>query len=161
MNFTLTPIERMILESLNECEKNNLELFKCTTIPPLVLTNCLKTLLSQDLIKYRNGKYLINENLSSHMISLLKDQLNNKIETLEIISNCLESNHQGSSFNLKKVSLDPDDLVVYKGLINQMDTFIKEVNIKNKRKTVNSADKKIIFWGEGNYGIVINTYIDV
>lgn len=146
----------MILESLQRAPKTNLELLKCTTIKPEVLHLALNSLSAKSLILLKERTYKINPVLSKQMKALLKEQENIKQEVTEIISTCFDLACNGESdFKLKKVYLNKEDLLVYKGLKHQLETFLNSIN-NDKEETNNQT---CIFWGEGNYGKIINHYI--
>ena len=163
MNYDITPIERMVLESLNKGSKSSTELFECTGISPHILTKITISLISKNLIVMKDKKYSMNKSLSSEMKQLLTRYIEKKFEALELMGQTIdlsvEQNQKQypASFHLKKVAMTKTEKAIFKGLTHQLESFLKELEKKNRKNL--TSEQELIFWGAGNYGNIIQTYI--
>lgn len=158
MSYRITPIERIVLESLQQEEKNIASLKNCTSLEHMILHNCINSLLAKGLINLsKSKKYYLVSSLSKEMLKMLCDKNEKREETLELLSEVISlSQNNQSLFKLKKVSISEKDSIVLKSLLHQVDSFLEK--IENKKCPQNK--KQIILWGEANYGKVINSYIN-
>ena len=157
MNYNITAPERLILESLFKREKTFPELIECSSLDHEVLQFVISSLISKNLVLIHNHTYGINKNLADTMKSELKNPVDTFTEVNELLSNCITLTKFGNAkFKLKKISVTKEEEVILKGLLDQIDFFIKSLN-KNEDKPL--SEQKIIFWGEGNYGQIINSCI--
>lgn len=158
MNFNLTILERMVLETLQYKGKTLSEIEENTTIEKALLTKVINSLVSKNIVLIYNKEYEINQNLSS----AIKDELNDKFalmsEIHEIINSCLRKalceSHK-SSFKLKKVNMSAREEKIYTGLVYNLESFLTSL-----KKNENIAQQKIIFWGEGNYAEIKNSILN-
>lgn len=158
MNFNLTILERMVLETLQLKSKSLSEIEKSTTIEKRLLNKVINSLVSKNLIIVYNTDYEINRNMSQ----AIKDELNDKhalmSEIHEIINSCLRkavSKTNQNSFKLKKVNMTRREEKIYDGLVYNLEAFLNSLE-----KSDQVAQQKIIFWGEGNYAEIKNNILN-
>ncbi len=153
MNYNITLPERMILESLSKKSKDLLELTDCTGLQDRIVQNILSVLAAKNLIATHHNKYCISEYLNSDMVKELNDPENKKIEIQYVLKSTLDMK-QKEAFNYKKVSMNDREKKIFNGHIYNLEAFIDSLD-KNK-KDEQLKNQNIIFWGEVNYGKVIN-----
>jgi len=157
MNFNLTIIERMVLETLQVRSKTLSQIEESTTIERNILVKVINSLTTKNLILIYNNQYEINRNLSQ----AIKDELNDKFSLMseihEIINSCLRrtlSHKSKQAFKLKKVNMTDREEKIYEGLVYNLESFLNSLT-----KTDHIAQQKIIFWGEGNYAEIKNNIL--
>ena len=159
MKYQITLVERMILESLQIKPKNLNELNMCTKIEKDFIRNILTDLVSKNLIISRENKYQINKHLDQSMINELfnKDFLN--VELMEMTQFCIKEklyHKTEKAFKMKKVHMNEKEKKIYYGLLYNLESFLDSL----EKKPLTTSDTTIHFWGEGNYGKIINHYIN-
>lgn len=158
MNYKITPIERMVLESLQKRKKTKLELLKCTQIPAKVINHVIMELLSYGIIVQEEQFLSISTHLTSDMIKRVQCPTNSKIEAMELISSCIDDTPRDDvDFKLKKVSLSKSEKIILNGLLKQIELFFESIKENNSNPT---SEQELIFWGKANYGKIINNYIN-
>lgn len=157
MEFNLTILERMVLETLQIKSKTLAEIELKTSIETKLLVGVLNSLVSKNLVIIFNNEYEINKNLSKQILNELNDKYSLMSEIHEIINSCLRkalNQEQKNSFKMKKVNMNSREEKIYQGLVYNLESFLNSLN-----KTENIADQKIIFWGEGNYAEIKNNIL--
>jgi hypothetical protein len=160
MKFYITPLERLILESLSRKEKDLSSLEDDTKLDQLILSNILQSLAAKNLVILERRKYYLNQALSNLMIKELKDNQSVMAEVNQVIKVCMNNmlNHNEGLFKYKKVYMDKSEEKLFNALLIQMETFIDGLS-RNKGKT---HEQKVIFWGSDTYENIthqlLNTY---
>lgn len=157
MSYNMTPLERIVLESLQISSKTLVKLSLCTNINECILNKVLTSLMEKNLIlQSDDSTFSLNKSMDSQMIQLLQKKIEIKYELLEVLSEIIDLNDlDDGRFFFKKVILNKDEEIVYKNLAYQLETFIN--NIQKKDRPL--SEGKVILWGEANYGKIINSYI--
>lgn len=152
MNFNISPLERLVLESLSKCPKELFELMQDTKLDKNVVINILQSLLIKNLLTVTNNRYQINQNLNQVLIQQLKDQQNTLIEIGQVVKTTIKhsQNFKDNSFKYKKVYMNSDDEMLFKAMLIQLESFIEELEKKNKKKG-KTYQQKVIFWGSNSY----------
>lgn len=157
MEFNLTILERMVLETLQIKSKDLSQIEHKTSIERNLLIKVLNSLVSKNLVIIFNNEYEINKNLSQAILDELNDKYSLMSEIHEIIDSCLRkalSNEQKNSFKMKKVNMTQREEKIYDGLIYNLESFLGSLT-----KNENIAEQRIIFWGEGNYAEIKNNIL--
>lgn len=149
MQLFISPIERMVLESLSKSKKDFIELLVDTKLEHIVLNNIIKELVTKNIVSLTDNKYQINENLNSEIKYQLKNEQSIIAEVSQILKMTMKDNlkKQGCSFKLKKIYMDTQEEQIFKSLLLQVEGFLEGLDTK-KGKT---CEQKVIFWGVNNY----------
>lgn len=149
----------MILESLQKKEKTFLKLESCTSLSEDTLQYILESLISKNLIIIKESTYHLNRNINDQMKKSLKNISEINIEAKDIFTNIIRlKQKENANFKLKKFYVSKQEELTLQGLIGQLDRFIDSLH-KNIEKPI--SEQKVIFWGEGNYGKIINSCIHI
>lgn len=147
----------MILESLQVSYKGRLDLLKCTRIKPETLNFALNILLEKKLIQVSDKGYTVNQSMPTRTIRDLQDPKMTKYEIMDLINACIELKQiENSSFHMRKIYLNQQNLIFYKGIINQLETFLSSIKDCHQE----TSSQTFIFWGEANYGKIIDYCIE-
>ncbi len=155
MNY-LTPIERMIIESLNLSKKNLNQIARDLEIKKDSLFFVLQRLVVSDLIIYHDTFYSINENKKSDLILKLKDNNSKKFEVKSILESAKHQyiEHQNNTtLQFKKVYLNAQDQAFIQSLFSQMHKLLSQR--ENYHSSRPLAQKKIFYWGTQCYNDVL------
>lgn len=149
MNFHISPIERLVLESLSKSAKEIFELIQDTKLDKQVIINILQTLLLKNLIVIEERRYQISKNLNSVLIKQLKNEQSMLIEVSQVVKSTIKQclNSKDNSFKYKKVYMDKDEEKLFKAMLIQLESFIEGLD-KKRGKTY---QQKVIFWGSNSY----------
>lgn len=155
MNYNINLVERLVLESLQARKKNISELETCTSLNRELIQTILQSLISKSLIITEETKYRVNNNLSKAIKDGLNNSLDIKIELAEIL-NATYNLRKGDTFlKLQKVHMNEKEEKLFHGMLYNMESFLKNLEKKDEKL----SKKKVIFWGGGNYGKLINNYL--
>ncbi len=152
----LTPIERIVIESLNASPKNLEAIATDLGIRKDTLFFILQRLTLNHFVLYKNSTYCINENRKSDINLSLKDLNSKKFEIKSILESAkhqyLELRNQ-TPLQIKKVYLDKSDQIFMQSLFSEMQALL------NKREANSShlplSEKKIFYWGSQCYSDVL------
>ena len=153
MDYNITLIERLVLESLFNHPKSIQDLEDCTGLKKVVLNNIINLLVTRNIVCIQNQLYTLNKNLNQAILKELNDETSISIEVHEIIAACLRLHKNKKNFKLKKVLLDQKEEKILQGLLFNLESFLNE--LPNK-KNIRTKNQKIIFWGGENYENIIN-----
>lgn len=157
MNFNITIIERMLLETIHQGPKNNLELEDSTGLKREVLQKVLMSLLTKGLLQTnQDSKYSINTILNKNIKDELYDKANITVEIGDIINSCTSQVENIIPFKLKKVYLTQKDESLLRTLLYSVESFLD--NVKTKSNKI--SQQKIIFWGGNSYENIINNTLN-
>lgn len=160
MKYYITTLERALLESLKNSEKDIETLFNDLDFDKVIIVNLLHSLLAKNLIKLTSNQYYLNNNISKNMISELQRTDSQLLEIKEIIGQTFKSAKikGDQSFKLKKISMSNKDLIVFKSMLSNIDSFLTDISKKsNKMKT---CEQQVIFWGVKEYSEILNEIIE-
>lgn len=162
MQITLTIVDRIILETLQQQTLTLFELETCTGLPDYVLKPALQSLVLVGFVRINESEYCLNKsevlNAKNDLNSPEQIELELELELVEIVQTCIQNKlaKKQNSFNLKKVYLDSREEKIYQGLIYNLNSFLSSIKTKN----TSTKDKKIIFWGEDTYENITNSIIN-
>lgn len=152
----LTPIERMIIESLNQSPKSLESIALDLEIRKDTLFFILQRLVLKDFILYQSSYYQLNMDKKSDILIQLKDKSSKKFEIKSILESAKDRylEHQDSNLlQVRKAYLNSHDLVMVESLMSQMQTIL------SRKERTSSADplatKKIFYWGSQSYSDVL------
>lgn len=149
----LTSLERVIVESLG---KNGLQFEMIqdqTGIHENICFNLLQALIIKGIIFCDKNIYKINQNISPLIVEEINGIDAKKAETLELMEAVVELNSE-KSYRFQKVALDDKDEKIFKAMLYNLESFLKEAN----QKSLNSIplkERKIVFWGMGDVQKVV------
>lgn len=147
MRATLTLIERYIIEAINRETKDIIQLHKETSIEIQILKKVLSRLLDKDLICFKDDGYAIK------LVNLKKYSGNKKIEITNIMKEISSNSNQVS---IKKVYLNTKENLRLKSMFDDIEKYIESRSSHSE-----SVKKKtILYWGQQNYGELINNYLN-
>jgi len=147
MEFNITYLERLVLETLSKSDKDIRALEQELKLRKQIIFNVLSALIAKNLVLIKENKYLLNHNLNKEILTELKDKDNLVVEYSNIIkTNIKESIHNDKSncFMYKKVFMDASDYAVLKGLLYNVESFVNSLQGKQSH----NPKQHIIFWGE-------------
>lgn len=157
MKYNLTILERMVLECLQKSEKSIGDIQNKTSIEINILSEVIKSLLSKNLINFKDAFYSLNRSLNQAILAELNDSTALLCEVNEIINSCVRSKLDGQSkesFKLRKVNMSEREEKIYTGLLYNLEAFLNSLTKSDEIK-----DQKVIFWGEGNYEDIKNNIL--
>ncbi len=152
MSYHITVIERMILESLAQQDKNIDELSACTKLDKAILNLVIQPLTAKGLVQVVDNKFHLNKSLTKSMKKELHSDTNVQGEINQITSTCFKTRNTKSIYKLKKVFMNKSEEQIFNAMLKNLELFIEGVS----NKTDAIAEKKIIFWGETNYETLTN-----
>lgn len=150
--YSLTILERMILESLSKSKKSVLELIYDIDLEIELIQNAIEELKQRNLVKASKGIVEINiEELTKwNQSEHIKDSLREEIkEILEASIDTYFANPENSMVRIKKVNMSSDEKKIFNAMISNLDNFIKGLTESKKNQSV--KDQEVIFWGFSGY----------
>ncbi len=150
MEFNITYLERLILESLSMGKKSIERLVVELDLEQQIVFNILHTLLTKNLVVFREKRYALNQHLNQEIINELKDKDNLVTEYSCIVkTNIKESiqNNREDCFKYKKLLMDQKEKAILKSLIYNVDSFIDDILTK-KNPPKSDSEEYIVFWGQ-------------
>jgi len=153
MNIYYSIMERMVLETLQVRTQTIQEIQLNTSLSRELLDHLLKDLITQNLIIIQYGKYGINKKTNSSIKSHLTNPNSVVGEVSEIVTSCLKNKaDEKDSFNLMKVSMTEREEKIYKGLVYNLESFLKSL-----KRDEDVKNHKVVFWGGGVYENIKNS----
>lgn len=156
MSYNINLIERLVLESLQNKPKTALEIHICTSLETKIIQGVLESLISKNIVTIGELKYLINKNISDEIRKELNNPMDIKIELAEILNSTFNLREESSVLKLKKVHMNEKEEKLFHGLLYNMESFLTGL----EKKQENLSKQKVFFWGGGNYGKIINNYLN-
>lgn len=152
MNMYISPLERIILESIQRKNKTNLEIANDTNINAGILQNIIHSVLIKGLIKFDGNSFEINNNLPKEVIESLKNKENLILECNEVIRASIKlsiKDEENKGFRLKKSSLNESQQKLLQAMLFNIESFLEDCDQENKN--MKTKDKTVIFWGSNSY----------
>ncbi len=158
MYIGITNLERFILESLNRSEKDIISISKDLKLDLKITHNCLNQLCAKNLISIEGNKYFINQEVDRRKVNYINSKESLTGEFTRLIENHIEDSIYESkdNFALKKVYLNNDDEILLGAMLKSLESFLAEINSKNRKQKFNTNEKSYIFWGFNKYQNIIN-----
>lgn len=172
MNDGLLIVERIVLEALNMRKLSSNELASDTGLDLMLVENILANFVNNKVILYKQGHYRLNEFTRQKWLASFNSQSHVKDEARELFVSLVnqyykELNLNGKSkhlLNLRKISFNPEELLVFNAYLEKMEQFIKSVEKKERICSVDkknkTGEKKVIIWGYGDYSSLVNCTLD-
>lgn len=150
MSYQITCIERYVIESIGNESLSLPEIEESTGLKLDLLNLLIQNFLASAIIKYEKGKYSLN--FSNYQKSLAdKEQIS--VEVGQIVESCFKDSE--SQFHLKKMHLNERDEKIFNALVSNVENFLASIKFTNK----NIKEKKVFFWGGGNYENICNNIL--
>ena len=147
MKSTLTLIDRYVIEAINKRQIDLISLNQETGIEIRVLQKVLSRLESLELVLCHQNQY------SVHLKNLKVYSKSKKFEVMNIMK---EISFNSKQVSIKKVYLSKSDDLRVQSMFQDIENFIESRS--SKHKSVKS--KTLLYWGQQNYGELINNYIN-
>lgn len=151
MKLLITPLERLVLEALQN-KKNQVPLIQEEIDLPLEMINViLRNLILKGFVIYEPNEYLLNLK-NQAFLNLLKNKENVFSECDELIKVCLEkelTEKTKESFRMRKASLTPKQLSFLKAMLFNINSFIDDCEKENEYLPL--KERTLIFWGQNQY----------
>lgn len=140
----ITSIERFILETVeNEMKTFNDILNECG-LQENVCFNTLQALVIKNIISTNGLYYFINKNIPKETVERINSTRFKNQESLELIEHFLNTTTE--DFVISKVALNNKDHKIFKAMLKNLDSFIKDCHSKTK-KEIQYKDRTFVFWG--------------
>lgn len=148
-------VERMIVESLAQEEKNSYELSIDTGLDSVLVTNILARFLKRKYVSFVQGKFYLKQKFFDSRMEYSK-----KIELRSLFTSILNNffskdrTEDHAYLKLKKVWLTEDELNLVNRRMKDLEVFFDEVRARQRMQSYHYnklATKKVIFWGHCNY----------
>ncbi len=153
----LTSLERVIVESLGKQGLPFEKIQEQTGVQENVCFNLIQALIIKGIISFDKNVYKINPNISPLIIEEINGKDAKREESLELIEAIIEMNSE-RIYRLQKVALDEKDEKIFKAMLYNLESFLKEANQKSQ-STLTLKNKKIVFWGMSDVQKVINQIV--
>lgn len=156
MNF-LRPIERIIIESIYDKDKNIQTLSEDIGLMEDSLFFPLQQLILKNFLVFHKGFYSINTERIVDIKVHLENKTSKKFEIKTILESAKKNyleNDINHSLQIKKVCLSNDDQSIVNSLLKQLDQFLTTRGKEAKQKPI--CKKEIFFWGRQTYQDVID-----
>ena len=153
----LTSLERVIVESLGKQGLPFEKIQEQTGLQENVCFNLIQALIIKGIISFDKNMYKINPNISPLIIEEINGKDAKREESLELIEAIIEMNSE-RIYRLQKVALDEKDEKIFKAMLYNLESFLKEANQKSQ-STLTLKNKKIVFWGMSDVQKVINQIV--
>ena len=147
--------ERMVLEAIGDGGRSLMDIIYSTGLDTIVVSNIMPELLMKNIIKYKDEQYFLDRETSPNWIKETNRPENAKTEIKELLASSVDTMNRGASLKLKKVYLNEFEEKLLKIEMNRIDKFIEDLR-NNPKAKAKVKDMKVIFWGHGEYGSIIN-----
>lgn len=153
----LSSLERVILESIGKESLTFEEVLNQSGLQDNVCFNILQALIIRGILKSTGPRYHINANISPLMMEEINGLEARKAESLEMMEAVLDQ-HIEKIFRFQKVALDSRDEKIFKAMLSNLESFLKDAHLKAER-TVPLKNRQVIFWGMGEVHSLMNHII--
>lgn len=144
----LSNLERNILECIGKQKSSFDEILYQTGIHENVCFNILQALIIRGLLKFENNLYRINESISPLLMEEINGLEAKRSESLELIEAIIEQQSE-KIFKFQKIAMDSRDEKIFKAMLSNLESFLKDAHLKAQNSTP-LKERKIIFWGMGD-----------
>lgn len=155
MDYTLTSIERIVVESVSRGKNDLPKISLDTGLNLKVSHNVLQTLVIRSIISFGKDGYTLNPHCPVEVIRFLNSNEAIKVEALELIEAMLLKEHTPTK--LKKVFLSDKDKKVLSALLKNVDDFIG--SLPKAPKDASTKNFEVVYWGHDTYENTISEII--
>lgn len=157
MTLNISPIDRMILESLAKSSKSFEQLLVDTKIEKEILASLITELTIKNLINIHHETYFLNSNLNNSMLNEIKNEQAVIAEVSQLMKTTMKDSFlvEGCRFKLKKIYMDQEEERIFKSLLLQVEGFLEGLD-KKRGKT---CEQSVIFWGINKYENITNSLL--
>ena len=162
MSKGLLIVERIVLESLANNEKNVSELEFDTNLSSHLLGNIVSTLVLRGILNFKRGKYFINrENMS--WIKEINSHDSVKEEVKELFISLVNQYYdhdkkKETGLKVQKVYMDQSEELIFNSLLYNLESFVKGLRA-NKKNSGKTCEQKVVMWGHSTYGSILDSMI--
>jgi hypothetical protein len=155
----LTSIERIVLESIDHESLPIQEVIHRSGLQENVCFNILQALIIKGLLKIESGLYLKNNHISQNLSEEFHGSEAKKAEFIELVE-ALAATNSDKVLRFQKIALDPRDEKIFKAMLWNLESFLKDAHQKAKSQ-IPVKNRKVIFWGMGDVQKLIGEIIKV
>jgi predicted transcriptional regulator len=149
----LNSYERIVIDSLLKKPKTIEKLITDSDLSETSIQNTLMSLLTKGFIKKELNLYeVFRDRLVSYQQS--DESKEDLLSERELLFSSLIREHQ--KLNIHKVYLSKEDKAILKGLIHNLESFLRGLNNEQNHQT---KDETLIIYGENNYVSTIKNII--
>lgn len=166
MNDGLLMIERIVIESLSKKEKNIQEIEIDTNLGHGLLLNILPNLLMRNMIRYKNGMYMLDKEHCFEWLKSVNKKENIKEEAKEIFTSLVNQYFQkdstlapqtGPQLKIQKMWLTRDEEMILKSHMATLEGFfngVKEARKYHPQKE-KTCEQRVVIWGFSQYSDLV------
>lgn len=140
----ITSIERFILETVENEMKTFNDILNESGLQENVCFNTLQALVIKNIISTNGLHYFINKNIPKGTVERINSSRFKNQESLELIEHFLNTTTE--DFIISKVALNNKDYTIFKAMLKNLDSFIKDCHSRAK-KEIQYKDRTFVFWG--------------
>ena len=148
----ISAIERYLLESILKNNNTHTLIHLDTCLEPMILRRTIDSLIERELVQIQNSLIMIKSEKLKTMVERTQEQ--RSLEFNQIIKSSIKNSlvrNKNDEFNFDKVSLNEKDHTIFKGMLKNLEDFLKGIP-KNKGKTSNEI---LVYWGTKKYRNII------
>ncbi|MCO4794699.1 MAG: hypothetical protein KC493_13355 [Bacteriovoracaceae bacterium] len=163
MKDGLLLVERIILESLSTGEKSLEELIKDTGLRKNLLLSLISNLYQDHIILREGNTYLLNEENKKNWLPKVnsKESVRGEIKELflTMVNNHFEDlEYRSCGLKMKKIHVNKRDEKILQAHFKNLHDFVENLEkYPDKKAKSPTYEKKVIFWGQSDYGSLIET----
>ncbi len=166
MEKGLLIIERMVLESILDKEKNIEEISEDTGLDKRLLINIIPNFIFKNIIVYKNGYYYLNSKEKNKWIKKINEKSSVKEELKDVFASLVNEyfkNESGKTdLKLRKIWLSPYEQKIFNMHLNSLEEFVSNIeNDKKRGENDKLCDKQVVFWGHSKYSSIIDSFLNV
>ncbi|MBY0518669.1 MAG: hypothetical protein K2P81_17295 [Bacteriovoracaceae bacterium] len=153
--YTLTSVERVVLESIGSRPRDIYELMSDTRLELKFLANILHAMILRGYIIHSDEGYCVNPHLPKNELEMINNPQSCKAEALELIEGMM--NHEKPNIGIRKAWISEKDKKILNAMFTNIEQFVR--TLPNPPKDVPLHDYTLIVWGQNGYGEAIKRVI--
>jgi Mn-dependent DtxR family transcriptional regulator len=161
----LLIVERIVLESISSGARTVEAIARDTDLDEGLVKNILFHFHQMNMVQYVKGIYTINEKGRNWAQDINhKDSIRDEVK--DVFSNAVHDyfskTEKNSKIKMQKVWLTEKEEKILQAQLYSLETFIQGIQKEKSRvKDFKTSEKKLIFWGFGQYADVVKSSIKV
>lgn len=161
MKDGLLLVERMILESLQSGPRTSEELVKDTGLKKNLLMSLLSNLFNDYIVVQKGHLFDLNYENKKDWIHRVNSKESVKGEVKELFLSMInqhfeELEYKSCGLKMKKIYVSESDEKILHAHFNNLQEFVENLEkYPTDMKDVPTHSKKVIFWGQSDYGALI------
>jgi len=153
----LTSIERIVMDVLDKKKLIFDQISLESGIKDNIVYNILQSLVMREFIRTDGFHYWVKENLSQEQLQELHQKEYRRFEALEMIEAHIFQEKE-REFKFQRIALSERDEKIFKAMLYNLESFLKDAHASSKEITPISQ-RKIIFWGLGEHQPILDNLI--